>query len=59
MLAYAHAVSGLDAFVAVPDQIVVEVVDELLNALVLTVLVVVELLLKPAEEALCSRSWSG
>ena len=44
----AGAVLGLDAFVEVPHQIVVKVVD----TLVLVVAVVVELLFEPAEEAL-------
>ena len=46
------AVLGFDAFVPVPDQVVVEVVDEFVDALVLVVLVVVELLFEAAEEAL-------
>ncbi len=40
----AGAVSGLDAFVAVPHQVAVKVVDEFVDALVLVVPVVVELL---------------
>lgn len=48
----AGAVLGFDAFVPVPDQVVVEVVDEFVDALVLIVLVVVELLFEAAEEAL-------
>lgn len=48
----AGAVLGFDAFVPVPDQVVVEVVDEFVDALVLVVLVVVELLFEAAEEAL-------
>ena len=48
----AGAVLSFDAFVPVPDQVVVEVVDEFVDALVLVVLVVVELLFEAAEEAL-------
>ena len=47
----AHAVFGLDAFVAIPDQIGFQGVDEFVDAVVLMVLVVVELLLQSAEEA--------
>lgn len=52
MSADAHAVFGLDAFVAIPDQIGFQGVDEFVDAVVLMVLVVVELLLQSAEEAL-------
>ncbi len=48
----AGAVLGFDAFVPVPDQVGFEVVDEFVDALVLAVLVVVELLFEAAEEAL-------
>lgn len=43
---------GLDAFVPVPDHVGVEGVDELVDAVVPVVPVVVELLLQSAEEAL-------
>lgn len=52
MSADAHAVFGLDAFVAIPAQIGFQGVDEFVDAVVLMVLVVVELLLQSAEEAL-------
>lgn len=47
----ADAVLGL-AFIAVPAQVAVKAVDEFVDALVLVVAVVVELLFEPAEEAL-------
>ena len=46
------AVLGFDAFVPVPDQVGFEVVGEFVDALVLVVQVVVELLFEAAEEAL-------
>ncbi len=51
MSADADAVLGL-AFIAVPAKVAVKAVDEFVDALVLVVAVVVELLFEPAEEAL-------
>ncbi len=55
MSADAHPVLGLDAFVAVPHHVGFEVVAGLVDALLLSVPVVVELLFQSAEEPLGGR----